>query len=98
MWVAYLYPVLVGFGFGALYICEVTIVGNYWGPEAFAGIRGLIAPIGALAGGMIAPLAGFVYDLQGTYFTVLVIAWIAAVVGFVAIFLCTPPTPKGKQL
>lgn len=98
MWVAYLYPVLVGFGFGALYICEVTIVGNYWGPEAFAGIRGLIAPIGALAGGMIAPLAGFVYDLQGTYFTVLLIAWIAAMVGFVAIFLCTPPTPKGKQL
>ena len=47
---------------------------------------------------MIAPLAGFVYDLQGTYFTVLLIAWIAAVVGFVAIFLCTPPGPKGKQL
>ena len=26
MWVAYLYPVLVGFCFGALYICEVTIL------------------------------------------------------------------------
>ena len=96
MWTAYLYPLLAGFGLGALYICEATIVGNYWGPEAFAGLRGVIGPIGALFEAVAAPLAGFLYDLQGTYFTVMVIAWIAALVGFVAILLCTPPRPKGE--
>jgi hypothetical protein len=43
---------------------------------------------------MAAPLAGFFYDLQGTYFTIMVISWIAGVVGLVAILLCTPPKPK----
>lgn len=96
MWVAYLYALLAGVGFGALYICEVTIVGNYWGPEAFAGIRGVIAPVGVLFGAMIAPLAGYLYDLQGSYFTILLVSWIAAIVGFVAILLCAPPRPKGE--
>ena len=97
MWTAYLYPLLAGFGLGALYICEATIVGNYWGPEAFAGLRGVISPIGALAEAVAAPLAGFLYDLQGTYLTVMVIACIVGFVSFMAILLCTPPRPKGKQ-
>jgi hypothetical protein len=41
-----------------------------------------------------APLAGFVYDLQGSYFTIMVISWIVAAIGFVAVLLCAPPKPK----
>jgi len=94
MWIAYLYPLLVGFGFGAAYICIPTIIGNYWGTEAFAGINGLISPVMMIAQAMAAPLAGFFYDLQGTYFTIMLIAWMGAAVGFVAIILCTPPKPR----
>lgn len=94
MLAAYLYPLLAGFGFGAAYICIPTIVGNYWGPEAFARTSGLIAPIGMFLPVMAAPLAGFLYDLQGSYFTVMVISWVAAAIGFVAILLCVPPKPK----
>jgi MFS family permease len=93
-WVAYLYPLLAGFGFGAAYICIPTIVGNYWGTTAFAGISGMVSPVSMSFQAMAAPLAGFLYDLQGTYFTVMVISWVAAAIGFVAIFLCTPPKPR----
>jgi sugar phosphate permease len=93
MWVAYLYPPLAGFGMGAAYICEATIVGNYWGPEAFAKVRGLIGPIAVLFEAGAPPLAGFLYDVQGTYLTVLIISWLVAIVGIVAILLCRPPTP-----
>jgi len=94
MWTAYLYPLLAGFGFGLAYICVPTIIGNYLGATAFANINGVVSPISMSFQAMAAPLAGFVYDLQGTYFTIMVISWIAGAIGFVAIFLCTPPKPK----
>jgi len=96
MWIAYLYSLLAGFGFGAIYICEATIIGNYWGHEAFPGIRGVVGPIAMLFQAGAAPLAGFIYDLQGTYFAVMLIAWAGATIGFVAMLFCKPPKPKEK--
>jgi len=93
LWIAYLYPPLAGFGMGAAYICEATMVGNYWGPEAFARVRGLIGPIAVLFEAGAPPLAGFLYDVQGTYLTVMIISWLGAIIGIVAILLCRPPTP-----
>jgi len=96
MWIAYLYPLLAGFGFGAAYVCVPAITGNYWGPEAFAGVSGLVSPIVLVFQAGAAPLAGFIYDLQGTYFTVMLIAWAGAAIGFVAMLFCKPPKPKEK--
>jgi len=97
MWVAYLYPLLAGFGFGAFYICQAAIIANYWGPEAFAGLMGVISPIVVLFEAAAGPLAGFLCDLQGTYLTVIVISCIGAAIGLVAMVLCIPPKPK-KEL
>jgi MFS family permease len=94
MWAAYLYPLLGGFGFGVAYICEPTIVANYWGAKSFASINGVVSPISMLFQAMAAPLAGFLYDLQGSYLTILIIGWAVAAMGLAAIFLCTPPRPK----
>ena len=93
LWIAYLYPPLAGFGMGAAYICEATMVGNYWGPEAFARVRGLIGPIAVLFEAGAPPLAGFLYDVQGTYLTVMIISWLGAIIGVVAILMCRPPAP-----
>jgi MFS family permease len=95
IWTAYLYPLLAGFGFGIAYVCVPTITANYWGYPAFAGISGLEWPIVMSFQAVAAPLAGFLYDLQGSYFTIMVISWILAAIGFVAILLCMPPKPKG---
>ena len=94
MWAAYLYPLLCGFGFGVAYICVPTLIGNYWGSRAFAGIRGVESPIALSFQAIAAPLAGFLYDLQGSYFTILLISWVLAAIGLVAILLCTPPKLK----
>jgi MFS family permease len=94
MWTAYLYPLLAGFGFGVAYVCVPTIIGNYWGSTAFAGISGLESPIVLSFQALVAPLAGFLYDLQGSYFTIMVISWIAVAIGFGAILLCKPPKLK----
>ena len=94
MWMAYLYPLLAGFGFGLTYICLPTIIGNYWGASAFAGIRAIDSPIELAFAAMIAPLAGFLFDLQGSYLMILVISLILGVIGLVAILMCTPPRHK----
>jgi MFS family permease len=96
MWVAYLYPPLAGFGMGAAYISEATIVANYWGPEAFARVRGLIGPVAVLFEAGAPPLAGFLYDIQGTYLTVMIISWLVASAGIVAILLCRPPASPAR--
>ena len=97
LWTAYLYPLLAGFGFGAAYVCIPTLIGNYWGPEAFAGISGLVSPIIILFQAVAAPLAGLLFDIQGTYFAIMLVAWVAAGVGFTAMFFCKPPRPPGKK-
>ena len=96
MWAAYLYPLLAGFGFGVAYICVPTLVGNYWGSKAFAGIMGVQMPIALAFQAIAAPLAGFLYDLQGSYFTILLIAWVLALIGLIAVLLCTPPKLKSE--
>jgi cyanate permease len=97
MWAACLYPLLAGFGMGAAYICEVTMIGNYWGPEAFAKISGVIGPIAVIFQAGTPPLAGFLYDLQGSYLTIMIITGAAAVLALVATLLCTPPSPPGQR-
>ncbi len=43
------------------------------------------------------PLAGFLYDVQGTYLTIMIITGVAAILALVAILLCTPPKPMERQ-
>ena len=96
VWVAYLYPLLAGFGFGAAYVCIPTITGNYWGLEAFPGVTGLISPVAMLIQSSAAPLAGLLYDLQGTYLTIMIVSWLAVSVGFAAMLFCLPPERPGS--
>jgi hypothetical protein len=97
MWAAYLYPLLAGFAMGAAYMCEATMVGNYWGPEAFAKIRGVIGPIAVIFEVGVPPLAGFCYDLQGTDSTIMIVTGVGAALSVVAILFCTPPSLSKPQ-
>jgi MFS family permease len=91
MWVAYHYPLLARFGFGAAYACIPNITGNYWGPEAFPGFTSLVSPMAMRVQSSAAPLAGLLYYLRGTYLTILTVASLAESLGFVVILFCLPP-------
>jgi len=94
IWIAYLYPLLVGLGFGATLVCVPTIVGNYWGVDAFAGINGLALMIPTTISALAPPMAGFIYDSQSSYFIMMVICWVGAAIGLAAILICRPPLRK----
>jgi len=93
-WTAYVYPLLAGFGFGAAFVCLPTILGNYFGVRAFASINGIAYPIAATIQSGATPAAGFLYDIQGSYFTILLVGWAATAIAFIAMLLCRPPKPK----
>ena len=73
------------------------MVGNYWGPEIFAKIRAVIGPIAVIFEAAVPPLAGFLYDLQGTYLTIMIITGVGAILGIFAILLCKPPRPVEQR-
>jgi len=92
--VVYIYPLLSGCGFGIAYVCMPTILGNYFGVKSFPLINGIAYPIVALIELSGTPLAGYLYDLQGSYFTILLIGWIGAIIAFIAMMFCRPPKLK----
>ena len=97
IWTAYLYPLLAGLGFGLCYVCIPTLIGNYWGVAAFAAISGIMAPISLVAQATAGPIAGFLYDIQGSYLTILIVSWIGGTAGFIAMLFCRPPKPPEKE-
>ncbi|MFC1905486.1 CynX/NimT family MFS transporter [Chloroflexota bacterium] len=94
LWIAYAYPMLAGFAFGITYVCLPTMLGNYYGAKVFATVNGIAYPLVAIIELSATPLAGFLYDIQGSYFTVLLIGWIGTVIAFTSMMPCKPPEPK----
>ena len=65
--------------------------------EAFPGVTGLISPVAMLIQSSAAPLAGLLYDLQGSYLTIMIVSWLAVAVGFAAMLFCLPPEGSRKK-
>jgi MFS family permease len=96
LWATYLYPLFTGFGFGATYVCQPLIIGNYFGLRSFADLNRISHPIGSVFQSMAPAFAGFIYDINGNYGTAIVVACLAALVGTVLVFFCIPPKPHHR--
>ena len=95
LWAVYLYPLLVGFGFGASYVSYPLLMGNYFGTESFHKISAIANPITSVFPYSGAFFAGWLYDVNGGYGTAVVIACGIALVGSVLMLLCRPPVKAG---
>ena len=93
IWAVYLFPLFVGFGFGATYVSTPLITGNYFGAGAFAGISGITNPIGAVFQFSSPFIAGLLYDINGNYGLAMLVSCTGALAGAVLILFCTPPKP-----
>ena len=84
---AYVAVVLVGLGFGMAYISQATTFALFFGRKAFATTTGIRFMFGAFFTSSIPALAGWAYDVQGTYFwaflSLALLTYTAAVVAFV---------------
>jgi MFS family permease len=96
LWATYLYPLLVGFGFGATYVSFPLILGNYFGAESFHNVSGIANPVGSVIQYCAPFVAGSLYDLNGNYGLAMIIACIGALVGTLIILFCRPPKPRSS--
>jgi len=90
---AYIYPLLSGFGFGAAYVATPLIVGNYFGAASFPSISRITNPVNSIFQFMSPAFAGYMYDINGSYDTAMLIACAGGLIGVVLILFCTPPKP-----
>jgi len=97
IWMAYLYSLLAGFGIGGIIVCTPTLISSYWGIGTFTSINAMVVTTVALSQAIAAPFAGFLYDLSGTYITIMAIAWAGAVIGSIVMLFCRPPVTVSRQ-
>jgi nitrate/nitrite transporter NarK len=74
---------IFGISYGAQIIMIPTILGNYFGPDAYANINGVIGPILILFGACIPAGSGYVFEKTGNYDLVFIILSIVLCICFV---------------
>jgi MFS family permease len=100
MWKAPSYTALIvgstlyGFAYGGTLVLRPVLIGNYYGPEAFATINGVLSPIRLI---FIAPtplLAGYAADRFGNYDIAFIGLIIVIGLGAISAALAAPPRKK----
>lgn len=95
---AVIYASLFGIGFGATIPLSPAIRGEYFGRAAFGKIQGFTAPI-MMMGGMTGPvLAGFLYDLKGSYTLSFTIVAVMQFLAAFTIFFAKRTQPPGQKI
>lgn len=93
----YLYAVCVGIGFGGSMVCMMTILSNYYGSRAYAAAVGLAMAVQTTASAIAPFVAGYYYDLYGSYsWTFIALAAWCFAGGLILIFI--QPPVKGEPM
>jgi MFS family permease len=88
---------LFGFGFGGILILNPTMIGNYFGPESFLKVNGLVMPLVTSGISLVPTIAGFIADKLGSYN--LIFGFVAGMLtlGTICAFFLAPPEPTFYQ-
>jgi MFS family permease len=87
----YMYAILVGSGFGLVYVCLFTMLGNYYGAEKIQNFLGFMIPIVTLFGASAPLVGGVIKDKTGSYSTAFIGTVVIAAIGFISLFFAKPP-------
>ncbi|WP_439108126.1 MFS transporter [Congregibacter sp.] len=90
-WQVYVYAMCAGIGFGASYVSMANIMGNYFGPDSFAPLLGILTTVTCVVGALSPALAGISYDQLGGYEPAFNTFIGLALVASVGIALAHPP-------
>jgi MFS transporter, OFA family, oxalate/formate antiporter len=83
-----------GFCFGATVVLFPTIVGNYFGPSAFAPITGFVTPFMIVFGAPVPFVAGLIHDRFHNYDAAFIPIVVMVLLSAVCCFIMTPPRKK----
>ncbi len=87
----FVFAACYGFGAGATPVFQNVIWADYFGRRYLGSIRGMIAPVAALGGGISPFIAGWMFDTTGSYDSVLVTMGLGAFLAAGLMFIARPP-------
>lgn len=89
----YLYAILVGIGFGASFVSQPTMIGNYYGANNFASVIGLSGLLLTVLISTVPFISGWIFDAAKSYNIAFIGASALCAAGFFALLLAKPERP-----
>jgi MFS family permease len=83
--------VIMGFGFGAVFIATWNMFPDYFGISSYPKIMGNVRLAWAFVGALGAPIAGYVRDTTGSYMLAFQGVIVLIAVGLICLFFAKPP-------
>ena len=94
----YVYPIVMGSGFGASFTCMMAILGDYYGPKVYPLVLGVTMPFGTIVGAIGPIVAGYFSDKYGSYTYVFSgVAAICFATGVLLLFAKPPVRHPGRD-
>jgi sugar phosphate permease len=72
-------------------ICMITLLANYFGPKAYAGVFGTVSAVQSTLGALAPFIAGYVYDVTHSYTPTLYVIALMCLLGGIAMFFIVKP-------
>jgi MFS family permease len=94
----YLFAICVGSGFGAMIVCMMAVLSNYYGLKPYASVVGLAIAIQTTGSAMAPYLAGLLYDRIGTYTPAFYSVAAICLVCAVTLLLIRPPRLRAAAM
>jgi MFS family permease len=93
---AYVASALQGIAYGWTYSCTNTMIGHYYGPNAYPKLSGMYI---LLTSGVASPagyVGGRIFDITGSYVKCFELDAALALIGILAVLFAAMPTPRGE--
>ncbi len=96
-WVLYVFPVIFGFGYGAVTTLQSLLIAELFGLRALGAILGTITAVGTIGGAVGPLLAGYVFDVTHGYHLAFLSCLILTLVSTTLIYVLRP-LDKGNAI
>jgi len=98
LWMFYLFAGIFGFAHGGFFALISPAVADLFGLSAHGTLFGAVFFAGTVGGAISPPLAGYIFDVTGSYQLAFIIIVAASVVGLILSLLLKPTTIEGKRI
>lgn len=95
-WMLFLFAVMYGFTHGALFTVMSPTIAEFFGTESHGQIFGMVLFCGTLGGSVGPLLAGYIFDLTGTYRAAFITLTFMALIGLVLIAMLRPMAKRDR--
>lgn len=86
-----IYAACTGVGFGCSFVCMPVVYSSYFGAKIYGSLFGTLFPIITICSSVSPTLAGYMYDISGSYTSAFIMVMAVNVIGIIAILLAKPP-------